>query len=151
MCVCVCVCVLQVEQPPPEKKPKVKEDATAATSLVNEDVGVADVAEDDDVIPKIKSYHLNLDDIPVELLPTHQEKIMKQVCAPLLHEMPRELAAFPCVCACVRACVCVCACACVCMHACVHVCCIYMYNVYIMYPLHAYTSLTCACLHVHVG
>ena len=35
--------------------------------------------EDDDVIPKIKSSHLDLDDIPLELLPKHQEKIMKQV------------------------------------------------------------------------
>ena len=40
---------------------------------------MADAAEEDDVIPKIKSSHLNLDDIPMELLPTHQEKIMKQV------------------------------------------------------------------------
>ena len=36
-------------------------------------------ADIDDVIPKIKSSHLNLDDVPVELLKTHQEKILKQV------------------------------------------------------------------------
>ena len=35
--------------------------------------------EEDDVIPNFKSSHLNLDDVPLELLPKHQEKIMKQV------------------------------------------------------------------------
>lgn len=74
------LCWLQVAQPPPEKKPRLEEDAAASTSpSVDKGVGVPNAAEDDDVIPKIKSSHLNLDDIPVELLPTHQEKIMKQV------------------------------------------------------------------------
>lgn len=69
-------------KPPPEKKIKLEDNGSAvstSTSLVSKEVGVADTVEDDDVIPKIKSSHLNLDDIPMELLPTHQEKIMKQV------------------------------------------------------------------------
>lgn len=68
---------LQVVQLPPEKKPRLEDDAAAPTSLVDKGTGVPNAAEDDDV--KIRSSHLNLDDIPVELLPTHQEKIMKQV------------------------------------------------------------------------
>ena len=66
--------------PPPEKKIKVEDtEAAASTSLMHEEVGVVNAVEDDDVIPNIKSSHLDLDDIPMELLPTHQEKIMKQV------------------------------------------------------------------------
>ena len=73
---------LQAIDPPPEKKIKVEDSgADASTSLVPDKVGVANAVEDDDVIPDIKSYHLDLDDIPMELLPTHQEKIMKQVLA----------------------------------------------------------------------
>ena len=56
---------------PPQLKPQ---DSVAPPTK-----GKGVVTEDDDVIPKIKSSHLDLDDIPVELLPTHQEKIMKQV------------------------------------------------------------------------
>lgn len=78
----LCLPMLQVAQLPPEKKPRLEEDATTTTSsssLVDKDVGGSNAVEEDDVIPKIKSSHLDLDDIPVELLPTHQEKIMKQV------------------------------------------------------------------------
>lgn len=76
------LCLLQVTQLPPEKKLKLEEDVhvTATTSpLVDQEVSVPNATEEDDVIPKITSSHLNLDDIPIELLPTHQEKIMKQV------------------------------------------------------------------------
>lgn len=68
---------LQVAQLPPEKKPRLEEDAAAPTSLVDKGEGFPNAAEDDDI--KIRSSHLNLDDIPVELLSTHQEKIMIQV------------------------------------------------------------------------
>ena len=55
--------------------------ARAEVGGVREDVGGAtSLAEDEDGIPAIKSSHLDLDDIPMELLPIHQEKIMKQVC-----------------------------------------------------------------------
>ena len=54
----------------------------------------------------IKRSHLNLDDLPPELLPKHQECIKKQVC----------------VCVCVCVCACVCVCVCVCVRACVFVC-----------------------------
>ena len=50
-----------------------------------EKVGGDNTAEDEDAIPAIKSSHLNLDDIPMELLPTHQEKIMKQVCGKMIY------------------------------------------------------------------
>ena len=78
----VYLCV-QSTDPPPEKKPKLDDTTTAAasSSLAHEEVGVVNAVEEDDTIPKIKSSHLNLDDIPMELLPTHQEKIMKQVSA----------------------------------------------------------------------
>ena len=81
---------LQVDEPPPEKKPKLDNDviASAPTLSAHKEVGGARaevggatlLAEDEDGIPAIKSSHLDLDDIPMELLPTHQEKIMKQVC-----------------------------------------------------------------------
>lgn len=83
---------IQVDQPPPEKKPKLDNDVAASNSSAHEEVGGARVeeggatrsAEDEDAIPAIKSSHLDLDDIPMELLPTHQEKIMKQVCQYIL-------------------------------------------------------------------
>ena len=65
VCVCVCVCVLQ-GTPPPVKKIKLE-------VVENESM-------DDSKKPvPIKKSHLNLDDLPPELLPKHQECIKKQV------------------------------------------------------------------------
>ena len=57
----------------------------------------------DATLESIKSTHLQLDDVPPELLPKHHEFILKRVR--------------------VCGCVCVCVCMCACTHAaCVHVC-----------------------------
>lgn len=74
---CVLLLSSQLVQPPPQKKAKLEDNKALS---VHKERGMANTTEDDDVIPKIKSSHLDLDDVPVELLPTHQEKIMKQVC-----------------------------------------------------------------------
>ena len=56
---------------PPKQEQREKQETTKEAKK-------ADI-DDVHVIPKIKSSHLNLDDVPVELLKTHQEKILKQV------------------------------------------------------------------------
>ena len=55
--------------------------AKPAAPHKQEEVGGVKVAEEEEEegLPAIKKSHLNLDDIPMELLPTHQERIMKQV------------------------------------------------------------------------
>ena len=71
---------VQVLQKPPEKKVKLDdEEADNFTRSSAETTKTVGVATEEDVVLNITSSHLDLDDIPMELLPTHQEKIMKQV------------------------------------------------------------------------
>ena len=90
---------MQVDQPPPEKKPKLYNDVATATPTLSarEEVGGVKGAEDEDALPAIKSSHLDLDDIPMELLPTHQGKIMKQVCTPIDTTLPADYTDTLCV------------------------------------------------------
>ena len=70
VCVCVCVCVYYQGTPPPAKQMKHENDAESANVKAKKKKKSAG---------PLKKSHLQLDDLPPELLPKHQERIKIKV------------------------------------------------------------------------
>ena len=134
-CVClyVCVCVWFQGTPPLVKLIKLEEDAESANAKDKK-------KKKKDESGPLKKSHLQLDDLPPELLPKHQERIKKKVRLCVYDCLCICACACPCVCVCVCmfVCVCVYVCVCVCMFVCVCVCvCVYYLihvHVHIFFP-----------------